>query len=65
MLLAATLFVLTVWLAFVWFCDPDRFRAPAGKRALALQHVRRLGESSGLDRPNWQGRIGRRGNQWK
>jgi hypothetical protein len=26
MLLTATLVVLALWLAFVWFCDPDGFR---------------------------------------
>lgn len=27
MLLSATVIVLALWLAFVWFCDPDGFRA--------------------------------------
>jgi hypothetical protein len=27
MLLSATVVVLALWLAFVWFCDPDGFRA--------------------------------------
>jgi hypothetical protein len=26
MLLTGTLVVLILWLAFVWFCDPDGFR---------------------------------------
>ena len=26
MLLIGTLIVLAIWLAFVWFCDPDGFR---------------------------------------
>jgi hypothetical protein len=29
-MLLTTLIVLTIWLAFVWFCDPDGFRR--GKR---------------------------------
>lgn len=38
MLLSATVVVLGLWLAFVWFCDPDGFRAARNTNRRAKPH---------------------------
>jgi hypothetical protein len=35
MMLAGTLAILALWLAFVWFADPDGFRDPKRRRGRA------------------------------